>query len=101
MTNNIQRKIPWQSTLQVSLTLAVANPVLWYLVDRSKSGFALSLSISVGGTLLSLLINPDFVPMPDIYSEQASERLGVFLWLASVLFCTSLCFGAIGRRLQL
>ncbi len=96
-----QRKVPWQSTLQVSLTLAVANPVLWYLIDRSKPGFALSLLVSVAGTLLSLLLNPQFVPVPEIYQEQASERVGVFLWLASILFCTSLCFGAIGRRLQL
>jgi len=96
-----QRKVPWQSTLQVSLTLAVANPVLWYLIDRSKPGFALSLFVSVGGTFLSLLINPQFVPVPEIYHEQTSEKVGVFLWLASILFCASLCFGAIGRRLQL
>ncbi|KAK5076072.1 hypothetical protein LTS08_002583 [Lithohypha guttulata] len=95
------RKIPWQSTLQVSLTLAVANPVLWYLIDRSKPGLALSLLVSVAGTFLSLLLNPSFVPVPNIYQEHASEKLGVFLWLASILFCTSLCFGAIGRRLQL
>ncbi|KAK5093589.1 hypothetical protein LTR24_004141 [Lithohypha guttulata] len=85
----------------VSLTLAVANPVLWYLIDRSKPGFALSLFVSVGGTFLTLFINPQFVPVPEIYHEQASDKIGVFLWLASILFCTSLCFGAIGRRLQL
>lgn len=95
------RKLHWQSTLQVSLTLATANPVLWYLIDRSKPGFALSLIVSLGGALLTLLFNPSFVPVPEIYQEQPSERLGVFLWLASILFCTSLCFGAIGRRLQL
>ncbi|KAK5943349.1 hypothetical protein PMZ80_004356 [Knufia obscura] len=95
------RRVPWQSTLQVSLTLAVANPVLWYLIDRSKPGLASSLLVSIGGTFMSLLINPQFVPVPEIYHEQASERVGVFLWLASIFFCTSLCFGAIGRRLQL
>lgn len=102
MTNKLQRKVPWQSTLQVSLTLAVANPVLWYLIDRSKPGFALSLLVSVTGTIFSMLFNPSFVPVPDIHHERmASDKMGVFLWLASILFCASLCFGAIGRRLQL
>lgn len=96
-----QRRVPWQSTLQVSCTLAIANPVLWYLIDRSTPGFALSFLVSVAGTVMSLLFNPSFIPIPDIYQEQTSEKIGVFLWLASILFCTSLCFGAIGRRLQL
>lgn len=95
------RKIPWQSTLQVSLTLAVADPILWYIIDRSKPGLALSSTISIGGTILSLLFNPQFVPVPGIHQDQTSERVGVYVWLASILFCTSLCFGAVGRRLQL
>lgn len=95
------RKIPWQSTLQVSLTLAIANPVLWYLIDRSRPGFLLSLAISMVGTFVSLLVNPNFVPLPDIYQQNMSDKMGTYVWLASILFCTSLCFGAIGRRLQL
>lgn len=83
------------------MTLAVADPILWYLIDRSKPGLALSSTISIGGTILSLLFNPQFVPVPGIHSEQTSEKVGVYVWLASILFCTSLCFGAIGRRLQL
>lgn len=84
------------------MTLAVANPVLWYLIDRSKPGFALSSAVGIVGTLLLLFISPDFVPMPAIHhNEQVSEKLGVYTWLSSILFCTSLCFGAIGRKLQL
>ncbi|KAK0753105.1 insulin-induced protein-domain-containing protein [Schizothecium vesticola] len=36
------RRLPWTSTMQASLTLALANPFLWYLIDRSKPGFLLS-----------------------------------------------------------
>jgi hypothetical protein len=115
----IQRKLPWQSTLQVSLTLALANPVLWYLVDRSKTGFLLSTIVGVGGTLALLGINPNIVPSPATASPRAhlagmgslhdiassrfptNESIGMWTWIASVLFCSCVCFGNIGRRLAL
>jgi hypothetical protein len=115
----IQRKLPWQSTLQVSLTLALANPVLWYLIDRSKTGFLLSTVVGVGGTLALLGINPNIVPSPAAPSPRAhlegkesvhymlssrfptNESIGVWTWIASVLFCSCVCFGNIGRRLAL
>lgn len=83
------------------MTLAVANPVLWYLIDRSKTGLAVSTIVSLIGTVLSLVFNPGFVPMPEIHQEQVSDKVGVYVWLGSILFCFSLCFGAIGRRLLL
>lgn len=83
------------------MTLALANPVLWYLLDRSMPGFAFSAAVSTIGTMVLLLVDPNFVPVPAIYQPMASEKFGVYTWLASILFCTSLCFGAIGRRLQL
>lgn len=97
----LQRKLPWSSTLQLSATLALANPVLWYLIDRSTPGFAFSTSLSVVGTILLSVLSPNFVPVPEIHQGVASEQVGVYMWLASILFCTSLCFGAIGRKLQL
>ncbi|KIW17628.1 hypothetical protein PV08_04823 [Exophiala spinifera] len=95
------RRLPWQSTLQVALTLALANPFLWYLLDRSLPGFAFSAIVSVAGTLVLLLVDPNFVPVPAIHQQVVSDQFGVYTWLASILFCTSICFGAIGRRLQL
>ena len=108
------RKLPWQSTLQVSLTLALANPVLWYLIDRSKAGFAFSSAVGVVGTMILLLVSPDMVPLPSTVGlapgvkhvtapfdgMPLSESVGVFTWMASILFCTSVCFGAIGRKVQ-
>ena len=113
------RRLPWQSTLQVSLTLALVNPVLWYLVDRSKPGFILSTFVGIAGTVIAFGVNPEIVPSPATSSSMASmadtsrnglllsdrlisnESIGVMTWVASVLFCSSVCFGNIGRRLAL
>ena len=50
------RRLPWTSTMQVSLTLALANPILWYLIDRSKPGFLLSAAVGVVGSLSILVL---------------------------------------------
>lgn len=153
------RKLPWQSTLQVSATLALANPVLWYLLDRTKPGFFLSAFVGTLGTVALLLINPSIVPEPGAAvagaaaaagaanatfvpegwvavgrqwlqsvgagyglgqghgHDQAAwapqqdvaptllggmlsyESVGVATWLGSVLFCSSICFGNVGRKM--
>lgn len=112
------RKLPWQSTLQVSLTLALVNPVLWYLIDRSKPGFLLSMLVGIAGTAIAFGVNPEIVPSPAAPSPRvgmhnvsydtglggaliSNESIGVGTWIASVLFCSSVCFGNIGRRLAL
>ncbi|KAK4106922.1 hypothetical protein N658DRAFT_461992 [Parathielavia hyrcaniae] len=144
------RRLPWASTMQVSLTLALANPFLWYLIDRSKPGFLLSAAVGLAGTLVVVLTglvgaHPDAVLMPaPAYSsggkaasvaEVASsssvaaaasflanitgsagypapdsaklgglasqETIETSIWMLSVLFCSCVCFGNIGRRLAL
>lgn len=126
LTGNKQRKLPWQSTLQVSLTLSLVNPVLWYIIDRTKPGFILSTVIGLAGMLALLGINPEVVPSPAMSSSSSSsssaggfsntsafiqeqgtvigvshETIAVGTWIASVLFCSCVCFGNIGRRLAL
>ena len=134
-----QRKTPWQSTLQLSLTLALVNPVLWYLLDRSKPGFVISTIVGLTGTAILLGVNPNIVPSPAPHTTNSSsfsslsqisnhtayaarksaandsalgtdailmglasaESIGVATWIASVLFCSSICFGNIGRKLAL
>lgn len=128
------RKLPWQSTLQVSLTLALVNPALWYLLDRSKPGFTLSMLVGLTGTAIMLLLGQHadsvaFIPSPPIVGgsgPSSSVRLGggpgrfgagngtgggadgdyestvgVATWFASVLFCSCVCFGNIGRKLAI
>ncbi|KAF2405522.1 hypothetical protein EJ06DRAFT_526040 [Trichodelitschia bisporula] len=135
------RKLPWSSTLQLSLTLALANPFLWYLLDGTFAGFALSSLMSTVATLVVLGTDPAIIPAPAAWhftsgvpgvtvnaTDSASisapaagpwwsrfstrplhgysgavganyEGVGVATWIASVLFCSCVCFGSIGRLL--
>ncbi|KAK4176217.1 insulin-induced protein-domain-containing protein [Triangularia setosa] len=130
------RKLSWTSTMQVSLTLALINPFIWYLIDRSKPGFLLSAFVGLVGTVgmigLGLQdIFPGLIPAPSFYHHAdgvlGSARLGqngsasagyvtgsgtiklgrerevieTGVWMLSVLFCSCVCFGNIGRRLAL
>ncbi|OJD35175.1 insig domain-containing protein [Diplodia corticola] len=127
------RKLQWQSTTQISVTLAMVNPALWYLLDRSKPGFTLSMLVGITGTAIMLLMGQHsdsvaFIPSPPIVGgsgPNSSVRLGaritgvsgaggiggsqgeyestvgVATWFASVLFCSCVCFGNIGRKLAL
>lgn len=100
------------------MTLALVNPVLWYVIDRSKSGFIFSAAVGIAGTFVLLQINPNIVPSPAIQPQRltlanvtghpvglerfiSEESIGVWTWIASVLFCSCVCFGSIGRRLAL
>ncbi|KAJ6444807.1 calmodulin A [Purpureocillium lavendulum] len=129
------RKLPWASSFQVSATLALVNPLLWWLIDRSKPGFVLSAGVGLVGSILLLGVNPDMMPAPssrlssplDHAGQNASadadvtgagaaadhaaqqvlllgglarqETIETGVWMLSVLFCSCLCFGNIGRRL--
>lgn len=113
----MQRKLPWTSTLQASLTLALVNPVLWYIIDRSKPGFILSSAVGATGTALLLVSNPDMMPSPassnknstiqhnpihdDLAGYVSRESIEGGIWILSVLFCSCVCFGNVGRRLAL
>ncbi|KAL2264024.1 hypothetical protein VTK26DRAFT_3328 [Humicola hyalothermophila] len=150
------RKLPWASTMQLSLTLALANPFLWYLIDRSKPGFLLSAAVGLAGSVVLGSLGPDVMPSPmglggssfssmsgpsssrfgtprggtnggggsgnegarnasgthqewDLASFASSwgglvpsqETIETSMWMLSVLFCSCVCFGNIGRRLAL
>jgi hypothetical protein len=111
-----QRKLAWASSLQVSATLALVNPLLWWLIDRSKPGFVLSAAVGLTGSILFLGVNPEIMPAPSGLSGRNSsnafesepltlgglasqETVETGVWMLSVLFCSCLCFGNIGRRL--
>jgi len=126
------RRLPWQSTLQLTVTLALVNPALWYILDRSKPGLSVSLTVTSILTSFIFLSNPDVLPSPSLPpttnatrvpsmgdsthmqgrpSAAAAvgqeffagvisyENLAVVTWVGSVLFCSCVCFGSIGRRL--
>ncbi|KAK7969157.1 hypothetical protein PG988_008230 [Apiospora saccharicola] len=58
------RKSTWTSTLQVSLTLALVNPFLWYLIDGTPAGFLFSAAIGLMGSLVLTGLKADMVPAP-------------------------------------
>ncbi|KAI9739543.1 MAG: hypothetical protein M1834_006259 [Cirrosporium novae-zelandiae] len=112
------RKLPWESTIQATLTIFAVDPVIWYIIDRSQPGFFISTIFGIVGTAILLGINPALVPPPAQFSSHLSEgntsytgspsgslitveQLSVWIWISSVLFCAAVCFGNVGRRLAL
>ncbi|CAI7600492.1 hypothetical protein PCG10_006563 [Penicillium crustosum] len=112
------RRLPWESTTQASLTLALANPVLWYLIDRTTTGFVLSTTVGLAGMGVVLGLKPELVPTSTGPSFGASllngtglenmlgagitqESIAVRTWVASVIFCACVCFGTVGRQLAI
>ncbi|KAJ5502290.1 Insulin-induced protein family [Penicillium fimorum] len=112
------RKLPWESTTQASLTLALANPVLWYLIDRTTTGFVLSTTVGLTGMAAVLGLKPELVPASTGPSFGTSllngtglenvlgagitqESIAVGTWIASVIFCACVCFGNVGRQLSI
>ncbi|KAI1751439.1 hypothetical protein F4782DRAFT_183919 [Xylaria castorea] len=69
------RKLPWDSTLQVSLSLALVNPALWFLIDGSMPGFIVSSAVGLAGSALLTGLQPDMVPMPAILSSPSHDGL--------------------------
>ncbi|GIJ82319.1 hypothetical protein Asppvi_000826 [Aspergillus pseudoviridinutans] len=113
------RRLPWESTTQASATLALVNPVLWYLIDRTKAGFILSTVVGLAGTGVVLGLKPELVPTPadtpaitipllngtvleyGLVAGLTQEAVAVRIWLSSVLFCACVCFGNVGRQLAI
>lgn len=100
----------------MSLTLALVNPLLWWLIDRSIPGFLLSAAVGLTGSVFLLGVNPEIMPAPSgLIGRNASsgfdgnvlvlgglankETVESGVWMLSVLFCSCVCFGNIGRRL--
>lgn len=109
--------------------MALVNPLLWWLIDRSTPGFILSTVVGFTGSAILLGINPEIIPAPSSLLHHAltnghhnnasssssdaidghlsstlgglasHETLETGVWLLSVLFCSCVCFGNIGRRL--
>lgn len=100
------------------MTLALANPVLWYLIDRTSTGFLLSAAVGIAGMSAVLGFKPEMIPAstgPSVGTtflngtgwENAmgagitQESIAVRTWVASVIFCACMCFGNIGRQLAI
>lgn len=142
--------------MQVSLSLFLVNPVLWYLIDRSVPGFLLSsavgllaasaavLGLGPPGSMVVIASSSSSSSSPSVSSGHgtpsswgaandswtvteggyagsgssgggemlseggrsaralaAPETLEAGMWMLTLLFCSCVCFGNIGRRLAL
>lgn len=106
-----QRRLPWQSTLQVSVALALVNPFLWFLVDRTRAGFWFATLVGISGTAFLLQLSPDMIRAPVVGAAEPgpgalliggalpADTVALGTWIASVLFCSCVCFGNVGRKL--
>lgn len=65
------RKLPWDSTLQISLSLGLVNPALWFLIDGSMPGFIVSSGVGLAGSALLTSLHPDMVPVPAMLSSSS------------------------------
>ncbi|KAI0526466.1 hypothetical protein F5B22DRAFT_159157 [Xylaria bambusicola] len=122
------RKLQWDSTLQLSLCLALVNPALWFLIDGSIPGFIVSTAVGITGSALLTGFQPDMVPVPAMLSTSAhgglyslhpnasahyagaepmfgglanQQTFAMGIWTLNVLFCCCVVFGNVGRWLAI
>lgn len=91
------------------------NPFLWYLIDRTRTGFWLSTVVALAGMIITLGLHPELIPSSstvglglrnwrleyDIEGGISQDATAVVVWLASVFYSACVCFGNIGRQLTL
>lgn len=93
--NYAASKLPWTSSLQVSCTLALISAGLWFLFDRTFHGFLISLTVASMGTVVAY-----FLVVNGWYSFTRADFFGVGSWMPCILYSSSVCFGSIGRQLD-
>ncbi|KAG0055102.1 Insulin-induced protein 1 protein [Gryganskiella cystojenkinii] len=93
--NYAASKLPWTSSLQVSCTLALISVGLWFWFDRTVHGFVISLLVATMGTLVAYLL-----VLNGWYSFTRADFFGVGSWIPCILYSSSVCFGSIGRQLD-
>lgn len=107
--NYAASKLPWTSSIQVSITLALLAMGLWYMFDRTVHGFLLSTLFATVGKKLSVFLTSNiqgtwvgFVLVANgAYTWTKADFFGVRSWLPCILYCAAVCFGAIGRQMEL
>ncbi|KAK3108425.1 hypothetical protein FSP39_007758 [Pinctada imbricata] len=92
--NHASAKLDFANNMQLSMTLAAMSIGLWWLFDRSPSGFGLGVGIAVLATLVTQLLVYN-----GIYSYTQAEFLFVRSWCPCIFFSGGVTMGNIGRQL--
>ncbi|KAI9354869.1 insulin-induced protein family, partial [Zopfochytrium polystomum] len=92
--NYAASKLPWTSSVQVSLTLALLAVGLWFLFDRTWHGFVISAVFATVGTWIGFLLVSN-----GAYRWTQADFFGMRSWLPCILYSSCVCFGSIGRQL--
>lgn len=94
--NHASAKIDFANNMQLSLTLAAMSIGLWWLFDRSRSGFGLGVGIAVLATFVTQLLVYN-----GVYKYTEPDFLFVRSWLPCVFFSGGVTMGNIGRQLAM
>ncbi|XP_005089234.1 insulin-induced gene 2 protein isoform X2 [Aplysia californica] len=92
--NHASAKIDFANNIQLSVSLAAMSIGLWWLFDRSRSGFGLGVGIAVLATFVTQLLVYN-----DVYRYTEPDFLFVRSWLPCVFFSGGVTMGNIGRQL--
>ncbi|VDI76879.1 Hypothetical predicted protein [Mytilus galloprovincialis] len=92
--NHASARLDFADNFQLSLTLAAMSIGLWWLFDRSGSGFSLGVGIAVLATFMTQL-----VVYSGIYRYTKADFLFVRSWVPCIFFSGGVTFGNIGRQL--
>lgn len=92
--NHASAKIAYANNLQLSLCLAAMSIALWWLFDRSRSGFGLGVAIAVLATFVTQLLVYN-----GVYRYTEPDFLYVRSWLPCIFFSGGVTMGNIGRQL--
>ncbi|ELT97820.1 hypothetical protein CAPTEDRAFT_165433 [Capitella teleta] len=92
--NHACAKIDFANNMQLSLTLSAMSIGLWWLFDRSRSGFGLGIGIAVLATFVTQLLVYN-----GVYRYTAPDFLFVRSWLPCIFFSGGVTMGNIGRQL--
>ncbi|KAK3588465.1 hypothetical protein CHS0354_004679 [Potamilus streckersoni] len=94
--NHASAKIDFENNLQFSLTLTAMSIGLWWLFDRSGSGFGLGVAIAIVATFITQLLIYHGVQR---YTKL--DYLFVRSWLPCTFFSGGVTMGNIGRQLAM
>ncbi|OWF45387.1 insulin-induced gene 2 protein-like [Mizuhopecten yessoensis] len=94
--NHASAKIDFANNMQLSVSLAAMSIGLWWLFDRSKSGFGLGVGIAVLATLITQLL-----VYHGVYRYTKAEFLFIRSWLPCIVFSGGVTMGNIGRQLAI